>query len=172
MLQLVALVAVLALGFWSVWKLWSQEGYYVPLPMGTVRAMLELADVGEGDVVYDLGCGDGRVVVEAARRGEGVEAVGVENIWFFYQWSRLWVRIAGVAGRTRIIFDDLFDVPLGNASVVVFYLTPKLAARLRGKLKKELRKGTRVVSAAHAIPGWKPARKIRTGHFWTYLYRM
>jgi SAM-dependent methyltransferase len=152
---------------WFVVKLRAEEGFFVPLPMGTVRAMLTLAKVKRGDVVYDLGSGDGRTVIEAAKLG--ARAVGIEYSIPVYALSKLRVALSGVRD-VKLLRKDFFETKLNDADVVTFYLTPKLARMLGPKLKRELRKGARVVSAAHEIPGWKPAGKIKTGHFWTYLY--
>jgi precorrin-6B methylase 2 len=152
---------------WFVVKLRAEEGFFVPLPMGTVRAMLRLAKVRRGDVVYDLGSGDGRTVIEAAKLG--ARAVGIEYSIPIYVLSKLRVALSGVHD-VKLLRKDFFETKLNDADVVTFYLTPKLAKMLKAKFEKELRKGARVVSAAHEIPGWKPAGKIKTGHFWTYLY--
>jgi len=152
---------------WFVVKLRAEEGFFVPLPMGTVRAMLRLAKVRRGDVVYDLGSGDGRTVIEAAKLG--AHAVGIEYSIPIYLLSKLRVALSGVHD-VKLLRKDFFETKLNDADVVTFYLTPKLARMLGPKLKRELRKGARVVSAAHEILGWKPAGKIKTGHFWTYLY--
>jgi len=154
---------------WFVVKLRAEEGFFVPLPMGTVRAMLRLAEVKRGDVVYDLGSGDGRTVIEAARLG--ARGVGIEYSIPIHMLARLRLALSGVRG-VKLLRKDFFKTNLKDADVVTFYLTPKLARMLGPKFKRELRKGTRVVSAAHEIPRWKPAKKIRTGHFFTYLYKM
>jgi SAM-dependent methyltransferase len=152
---------------WFVVKLRAEEGFFVPLPMGTVRAMLRLAKVRRGDVVYDLGSGDGRTVIEAAKLG--ARAVGIEYSIPIYVLSKLRVALSGVRD-VKLLRKDFFGTKLNDADVVTFYLTPKLARMLGPKLKRELRKGARVVSAAHGIPGWPLKEKIRTGHFQTYLY--
>jgi len=154
---------------WFVLKLRAEEGFFVPVPMGTVRAMLRLAKVKRGDVVYDLGSGDGRTVIEAARLG--ARGIGIEYSIPVHLLARLRVALSGVRD-VKLFRKDFFKMRMNDADVVTFYLTPKLARMLGPKLKCELRKGARVVSAAHEIPEWKPARKIRTGHFFTYLYKM
>jgi hypothetical protein len=152
---------------WFIIKLRAEEGFFVPLPMGTVRAMLKLARVKRGDVVYDLGSGDGRTVIEAARLG--ARGIGVEYNIPVHWLARLRLALSGVRG-VELMRKDFFKIKLNDAGVVTFYLTPKLARMLGPKFKRELRKGVRVVSAAHEIPGWRAKARIRTGHFWTYLY--
>jgi len=162
-----------ALFAWGIWKLYRQEGFFVPLPMKTVRAMLQLADVNSADVVYDLGSGDGRTVIEAVNAYGAKSAVGIEigTLADFLGKIRMkWKRAD--AYKVKLMKSDVFKENIGEATVVTFYLTPKLAGMLKPKMEKELRKGTRVVSAAHEVPGWIAVRKIKTGHFWTYLYKM
>lgn len=167
-----ALLAILGFFFaWGIIKLRTQEGFFVPLPMSTVREMLKLASVKNGDVLYDLGSGDGRVVVEAARR-YGIHAVGVENGALLYILSKLGVKLRRLDGKIKLVNKDFFKVNIRDADVVAIYLTPKLVNQLKPKFERELKKGVRVVSAAHEIKGWKPLRKIKTGHFWTYLYKI
>ena len=164
------LIPILFFG-WCALKLVRQEGFFVPLPMGTVRQMLKLARIKKGDVLYDLGSGDGRVVIEAAR-AYGVKAVGIESWYFAYIISKIRLKLSGVSDRVKIVKNDMFKEDLSEATVVTLYLTAKLNRLLKPKLEKELKRGTRVVSAAHEMPGWKPVQKIKTGHFWTYLYKI
>jgi len=162
-----------ALFAWGIWKLYRQEGFFVPLPMKTVRQMLELADVNSADVVYDLGSGDGRTVIEAVNAYKAKKAVGIEIGTLADLLAKIrmkWKRAD--KNKVKLIKGDMFGEGIGDATVVTFYLTPKLAEMLKPKMEKELRKGTRVVSAAHEVPGWTPIKKIKTGHFWTYLYKM
>ena len=162
-----------ALFAWGIWKLYRQEGFFVPLPMKAVRAMLQLADVNSKDVVYDLGSGDGRIVIESVNAYDAKQAVGIEigTLTNFLAKIRMkWKRAD--RKRVRLIKNDVFKEDISEATVVTFYLTPKLTKMLKSKLEKELRKGTRVVSAAHEVPGWTAVRKIKTGHFWTYLYKI
>jgi len=142
---------------------------YVPTPQEVVDRMLELADVGKDDVVYDLGCGDGRIVVSAARRG-AKRAVGVDIDPERIAEARANVRKAGVGDRARIVEGDLFEVDLRDATVVTLYLLPELNLRLRPKLLA-LRPGTRIVSHAFDMADWKPDHEERvdgkTIYFWT-----
>jgi len=156
---------------WGIVKLAREEGFFVPLPMGTIRKMLKLAKIRKGDVLYDLGSGDGRIVVEAAK-SYGIRTVGIEKNLLLYLLSMLNVRVRRLENRVEILNRNFFKANIGEADVVTIYLTPKLNEKLKSKFKKELRKGTRIVSAAHEIKGWKLAKKIKTGHFWSYLYRI
>ena len=156
---------------WGIIKLKEEEGFFVPLPMGTVRQMLKLAQIRKDDVLYELGSGDGRTVIEAAK-SYGIKAVGIEIGHLAFAISNIRVRLSGTSNKVKLIKNDFFKEDISESTVVTFYLTPKLNEMLKPKLKKELKKGTRVVSAAHEIKGWKPVKKIKTGHFWTYFYRI
>lgn len=132
--------------------------------------MLQLANVRAGDVVYDLGCGDGRIVVAAARRAKGVRAVGVDIDPRRIAEAEANARKAGVADRTRFIREDLFLVDLREATVVTLYLLPSLNVRLRPKLLAELAPGARIVSHGFDMGDWKPARVERAGSSDIYLW--
>jgi SAM-dependent methyltransferase len=125
-----------------------------------VERMLELADVKAGDVVYDLACGDGRIVIAAVKR-PGVRGVCVDINPVRIQESRTNARKEGVDGRIRFVERDLFKVPLGEATVVTLYLLPEVNVRLRPRLRAQLRKGARVVSHDFDMGDWRPDRSRR-----------
>jgi ribosomal protein L11 methylase PrmA len=135
---------------------------YVPTPHEVVRAMIALAEVKSGDVVYDLGCGDGRIVIAAVKM-PGVRGVCVDIDPERIQESRLNAAAVGVADRIRFVRGDLFDVPIGDATVVMMYLLPQINLRLRPRLLGELRPGTRIVSHAFSMGDWKPRREVEVG---------
>ena len=135
---------------------------FIPTPPEVVSAMLKAASVSARDVVYDLGSGDGRIVIEAAKTF-GARGVGFDLDQRLIDEARLRARNAGVAGRVRFERRDLFDVDLRRATVVTLYLLPEMNARLRPKLQRELRPGARVVAHSFAIPGWPPERRIEVG---------
>src|SRR5918995_3829422 len=128
---------------------------YVSTPPEVVDAMIKLAGVRAGDVVYDLGCGDGRIVI-AAVRVRGVRGVCVDIDPERIHESRQNAQVAGVADRIRFVQADLFDVPIEGASVVMIYLLPQVNLRLRPRLLEELRPGSRVVSHMFDMGDWKP----------------
>lgn len=142
---------------------------FIPLPRNTIKKILKLAKVGRRDVVYDLGCGDGRVLIEAARRG--AKAVGVENNPLVYWLCKKNVERSNLGKKIKIIYGDMFKQNLHDATVVVVYLSQNLNNKLQPKLERELRTGTRVVSADHTF-AWKEIKRIKTGHFYTHLYKM
>jgi protein-L-isoaspartate O-methyltransferase len=130
---------------------------YIPSPMEIAEAMLKLANVRPGDVVYDLGSGDGRVVVMAAQKF-GASAVGVEIDSDLVRDARQRAQKAGVSGKVRFIESDLFETDLRPASVVTLYLLPKTVDRLKPKLLAELKPGARIVSFSFPFTGWPPAK--------------
>jgi len=130
---------------------------YVPSPLATVDEMLRLAAVGPGDVVYDLGAGDGRVVIAAAAKF-GARGVGVEIDARLVAQARENAARAGVADRVRFLQQDLFATELGEATVVALYLSPNFNAKLRPALLA-LAPGTRIVSHSSGMGDWRPDRK-------------
>jgi predicted RNA methylase len=113
--------------------------------MNVVHLMLTMAQVGPVDVVYDLGCGDGRTIVAAAWR-YGARAVGIEIDPLRYLWCQLLITVLGLRDRVRIVYGDFFAQDLSEANVVTCYLLQDTNNKLVGKLKRELRPGTRIVS--------------------------
>ena len=132
---------------------------FVPTPDPVVTAMLELAAVGPADVVYDLGSGDGRMVIAAAQQF-GARGVGVELEPRLVAESQDRARRAGVADRALFHRQDIFVTDVSPASVVTLYLSPELNARLRGRLLAQLRPGSRIVSHDFSMGDWPPARVV------------
>jgi SAM-dependent methyltransferase len=143
---------------------------YVPTPENVVEEMLKLANVKKGDVVYDLGCGDGRTVITAVKdfgaRGVGID-INPERI----KESRENAKAAGVADRVTFRLGDLFEADIKEATVVTLYLLPSLNVKLRPKLWKDLKPGTRIVSHDFDMGEWKPEKTVNIDHhtiyFWT-----
>ena len=131
---------------------------FVPTPHDVATRMLTLARVTKDDVIYDLGCGDGRIVVAAARR-YGCRAVGCEIVPNLVRRAREAVAAAHVERLVRIDERDMFTVDLRPATVVVLYLSPQYNARLLPQLES-LRPGSRIVSHQFEIPGLRPQRVI------------
>lgn len=130
---------------------------YEPSPPEVVTAMLELGDVGPQDVVYDLGCGDGRIVIEAARR-YGARAVCVDIDPERIAEARANAAAAGVLGRIAFRQEDLLATELAGASVVTLFLSPDMNLKLRPRLERELAPGARIVSHWHRMADWRPER--------------
>jgi predicted RNA methylase len=130
----------------------SRGAPWVPTPMRMVHGMLTMAEVGPDDVVYDLGCGDGRIIVAAARR-YGARAVGIELDPLRYLWCQMLITVLGLRDRVRIVYGDFYKQELGSASVVTCYLLRATNKKLEGKFKSELNPETRVVSNYFTFPG-------------------
>ena len=146
---------------------------FVPTRKETLDLVLSAMGLTKGDILYDLGCGDGRVIVEAARRYPIKKAVCIELRKELAEEARTNALKAGVADKVVVINDDFFKVPISDATVVYMYLLTSVNETLKPKLKKELRPGTRVVSLDFQIPGWRPARIIGESAGWqrtVYVY--
>jgi SAM-dependent methyltransferase len=143
---------------------------YVPTPQPVVEAMLELARVKPTDIVYDLGSGDGRIVITAAKK-YGARAVGVEMDRVLVKKARENAAAAGVAGRVRFVTADLFATDLRPATVVTLYLLQSINERLRPKLVRELKPGARVVSHVFNMgPEWPPDQTITVDRSRVFLW--
>lgn len=147
---------------------------YVSSPQPIVVKMLEIAGLKNGETLFDLGCGDGRIVATAAKEF-GAKAVGVELSPMLARRAREAVESLGLQQHVQIIEGDMMGVDLSRADVVALYLLTEANEQLRPKLEKELKPGARVVSLEFRIKGWKPARveKVEAHrHSYTiYLYQ-
>ena len=142
---------------------------FVSTPERVVERMLALAKVGPQDVVYDLGSGDGRIVIAAARK-HGARGVGIDIDPQRVKDGRDNARRAGVAERVEFREGDLFKADIGDATVVTLYLLSSVNLQLRSKLLNELKPGTRVVSHAFGMGDWKPAATERVGTTTLYYW--
>jgi cyclopropane fatty-acyl-phospholipid synthase-like methyltransferase len=133
--------------------------HFVATPQPVADAMLKLAGVAPGDVVYDLGSGDGRIVVLAAQK-YGARGVGIEIEARLVEISRQVAREGDVDDRVAFVHGDLFAADLSEASVVTLWLSETVNARLEEKLKRELKPGARVVSHQFPIGKWLPEKQI------------
>jgi SAM-dependent methyltransferase len=144
---------------------------YEPTPLAVVDTLIAAADVGPKDVVYDLGCGDGRFLVAAARRG--ATGVGFDLNHNLVAWAAANALAERVEARVKFEVRDLFTVDMSPASVITLYLLPELNLKLRAKLWKELKVGSRVVSNAFDMGDWAPDRsfevptRYRRAFLWT-----
>jgi precorrin-6B methylase 2 len=149
-------------------------GPSIPTPEPVVVRMLELAHVRSSDVVYDLGSGDGRVVIMAAQK-YGARAVGVEVMPDMCRKAEARIRELGLANRASIMEVSVFHVDLSPATVVTMYFMTDSNERLRPNLEKYLKPGTRVISNQFPIAGWKPVsvEHVKAGMEYTlYLYQV
>lgn len=153
--------AFLALAFclWFFGQAFGQnvnEQYVVTLPR-TVEKMMDVADVRSTDVVYDLGSGDGRIVVAAAKRG--ARAVGVEIDPFWVDVSRRNIEANKFVNAT-IVRGDFYKTSLSAATVIMLFLGSRVLQQLSGRLRQQLYPGVRIVSNALPLPGWEPMRIV------------
>ena len=130
---------------------------FEPTPMPVVQAMTDLAAVKAGDVVYDLGCGDGRIAIAAAQLGARAACVDIDARRIAEAQDN--ARKAGVADRISFRTEDLFETDLREATVVMLFLSPDYNLSLRQKLQR-LKPGTRIVSHWHGMGDWKPQKKV------------
>jgi len=132
---------------------------FVPTPLDVAQKMLEVAKVQPDDVVYDLGSGDGRIVILAAQKF-GAHAVGVELNSDLYEQSSERIRKLGLQGRAQILHENMFEVNVRHATVVTLYLLTAVNERLRPMLERQLRSGARIVSHDFQVPGWQPTQTV------------
>lgn len=160
----------------SVYTVQAQDGLeskkivpFVPTPQQVVDKMIEVAGVKKGDVVYDMGSGDGRIVIAAAKKG--ARAIGFEIDGDLVKESRANIRKNGVQDLAEIRHQDILTVDFSPATVVTMYLLPDVNLKLKPKLQKQLKPGSRVVSHAFDMGDWKPDRVEqvdgRTVYLWT-----
>ena len=142
---------------------------YVPTPVPVVDAMLDMAQVGKPDIVYDLGCGDGRIVVRAATRF-GCKGVGVDLNPERVKEAKANAARARVSELTRFEVGDVFEFDFSAASVVTMYLLPSVNLKLRPRLLKELKPGTRLVSHDFHMGDWEPQTTREVGRSRIYLW--
>jgi ribosomal protein L11 methylase PrmA len=143
---------------------------FVPTPEEVVEAMLQVANVTKNDVVYDLGSGDGRIPVTAAKK-YGARGVGIDIDPQRIKEANENVAKNGVGDKVKMLNADLFTTDISEATVVTLYLLPSLNVKLMPKLMKELKPGTRIVSHAFDMGDWKPEKELdvngRKVYFWT-----
>jgi ribosomal protein L11 methylase PrmA len=141
----------------------------VPTPPEVVDAMLKTARVTNNDLLYDLGCGDGRIVIAAAKE-YGARGVGIDIDPTRIKEAEANAAAAGVAGRVKFIQADLFETDLRPATVVTLYLLESLNLKLQPKLVTELMPGTRVVSHAFSMGPWTPDEELNVNGRRVYLW--
>ena len=146
-----------------------EEIPYLPTPEWVVDEMLRIAKVTKDDVVYDLGCGDGRIVTTAARKF-GARGVGIDLRADLIKHANYNAQRAGVANRVRFVQGDVFDVDLRPATVVTLFLLPVVNEGLQPKLLKELQPGSRIVSHAFPMGDWKPDEFLEKNGRKIYLW--
>jgi len=147
---------------------------YVASPQHVVDLMLEMAKIKPGDTVYDLGSGDGRILIQVVEQYKA-KAVGVEISPKLVEQANARIKKAGIADTAHVVQGDVLNVDLSGADVAIMYLSTELNASLRPRLEKYLKPGARVVSHDYPVPGWRANRVERLDgkqmHI-VYLYEM
>ncbi len=133
---------------------------YVPTPIPVVRAMLKLARAGPDDIVYDLGCGDGRILVVAVKEFNVKKAVGIEKDEERLKEARKNIEENEVSDRVVLVNDDFFNVDISEATIVTLFLLTIVNEALKPKFERELKSGARIVSHEFRIPGWRPYKVV------------
>ncbi len=141
---------------------------FIPTSERRMRRMLEMAGLKKGERLYDLGAGDGRFVIAAAKLG--ATAVGIEINPFQVLWCKLRIRLAGFSKTARVVWGDILKQDLSSADVVTCYLFPGMNKLLQPKLLRELRPGARVVTHLFRFHGWKPIATDEKERL--YLYKI
>jgi len=182
LLTLLAVVGTLISNSKAASAEFREEIPFVPTPIEVVDRMLELAEVKEGDVVYDLGSGDGRIVIRAAKT-YGVKAVGIEMDSLLLEKARKDAKDAGVSHLVEFRAEDALKADISRATVVTLYMLPWFNEAMKPSFKKFLKPGTRIVAHDFGIEGWKPDKILKLPepekkfggylHYHTiYLWRM
>jgi cyclopropane fatty-acyl-phospholipid synthase-like methyltransferase len=140
-----------------------------PTPMNVVDRMLELADIQNRDVLYDIGSGDGRILIMAAKKYD-IKTFGIEVDPIRVLWSRLRVSFQGLNDRVKVIWGNFHDIEISKATVVTIYQSTSVNETLLEKFKHELRPGTKIVSYYFSFLGWKPYKIDEEKR--VYLYKI
>jgi hypothetical protein len=167
MLILAIEVCIIIFVLWIAWT-GVVGAPWVPTPKKRVRAMLEFAEVTSEDILYDLGSGDGRIVVMAGKEF-GATSIGIELDPLRLLWSRFSIRRHRLRQKVRIIRANFFKVSLEDATVVTLYQGYEINKKIRDKLASELKPGTRVVSYRFILDGWTPTKTKEEESIYLYV---
>ena len=165
LLVILLLIGILAYYFWITN---TKDAPFVPMDTDVVERVMNIAQIGPKDVFYDLGSGDGRLVIAAALRGARADGIELDKYRAWY--SRIWIKLLRLDDKAQIINKNIFDVSLNDATVVNAYLLPETHQRLKQKLLKELKKGTKVVAVAFKFEGWKVVDSDPRGTIYGQIY--
>ncbi len=166
MILLLVEFCILIFGIWIVWSA-VVGAPWLPTPKKRVRGMLEIADVNADDIVYDLGSGDGRIVIMAAKEYDA-KSVGIEIDPIRLLYSRFAIWRHRLKSKVTIIRGNFFKMDLSEATVVTLYQGHEINKKIRDKLAQDLRPGTRVVSYRFILDGWTPSKTNKESS--TFLY--
>ena len=165
----VIIIIAIAFGTFVIWSAPLGAGWE-PTSRKKVRIMLEMSGAGPSDIVYDLGSGDGRILVEAAKTYHA-RAVGVEADPLRVLISRLAITLNHLQGRAKVVWGNFFHTDLSEATIVTLFLSQGTNQKLKSKLESELRPGTRVVSYVWTFDDWEPVSQDRDQGIAMYVIR-
>jgi len=162
-ISLIVIAAIL------VFMVWSQAfgAPWIPTSHKTIRKMLQLARLKPGETLYDLGCGDGRVVIDAAKDFDAL-AIGIEIDPLRYCWAKLSILRFRLQSNAKVILGNFFKSNLSKADVVTLYLLQDTNVKLMKKLSEELKPGARIVTKTFTIPGWQVIRQDEQAKIYVY----
>ena len=168
--SIVAIIAAIFAVVFYIFQTYTRKfgAPWVPTPYKIIRKMLVLADVKPRDIVYDLGSGDGRVIIEAAR-SFGAKAVGIEIDPLRFLWTKAKIFFLGLSNKVDVLFGNFFKINISDANIVTIYLLPDTNVKLIDKFVKELRPGTRIVSNTFALPGFKMINQDEKLKIYVYI---
>jgi len=156
---------------WLAWNL-TLDALWQPTDRATVRRILFVSELQAGEHLVDLGCGDGRIIIAAARE-YGARATGVEIDPIRVLWARTWALFAGVSRSTRIVRSNMYTYDAGDADVVILFLSATSNFRLQERLRRTMKPGSRLVSYYHPMWGWTPDTIGESvDGYPIYMYRM
>jgi len=158
---------IIAFGIWIIWS-GLVGAPWLPTPKRRIRSMLEFAGVNQDDRVYDLGSGDGRIIVMAAKEF-GAQSIGIEVDPLRILWSKLAIKRNKLGNRVKVIRGNFFKISLADATVVTLYQGFEINKKIREKLSSELKPGTRVVSYRFILEGWNPVKTSEETSVYLYI---
>ncbi len=158
--------SVILVCLWFIWPIMI-GAIFIPTPHKIVERMLKIAEVKEDDILYDLGSGDGRIIIEAAEKYK-VKTIGVEADPLRVFWSRAKIRSRDMHDRVKVIWGNFLQSDLSSATVVTVYQGIGINGKLVKKLEKELKPGARVVSYIFSFDGWEPIKKESDSKIFLY----
>ncbi len=161
---------LMLIGVFIIWIFWSCiiGAGFQPTSRKLVEQMLDMAEVGSGDIVYDLGSGDGRIVINAVKK-YNARAVGMEADPSRVFWSRLVIALSGIGNRAKIVWGNFFNHDISEATVVTLFLSDTANQKLKSKFQKELKPGTRIVSYVWKFKGWEPVKVDEAEEIYVYV---
>ena len=168
--SLFILLVLTLIGIFIIWIFWSCiiGAGFQPTSRKLVEQMLDMAEVGPDDTVYDLGSGDGRIVIDAVKK-YNARAVGLEADPSRVFWARLVIIFSGIGKRAKIVWGNFFNQDVSEATVITLFLSDTANQKLKPKFQEELKPGTRIVSYVWKFKGWEPVKVDEAEEIYLYV---